>query len=160
VSSNSAICVSNKYLEFDAFFINSRKPKLFTGDSLKGCETFDYLRCTVFLNPRLPFLNPDSTSIRRTVTMKNCHTGMSQFPHTERETTRNNLFKDRDEVNRRGVSECDGRVCDFQVVYYESRKWDLKIRLLMNEGRCDERLKGRVEESTCLTYTGLHDKTN
>ncbi len=24
--------------------------------------------------------------------------------------------------------------------------------------RCDERLKARVEESTCLTYTGLHDK--
>jgi hypothetical protein len=25
----------------------------------------------------------------------------------------------------------------------------------MNEGRCDERLKARVEESTSLTYTGL-----
>jgi hypothetical protein len=25
--------------------------------------------------------------------------------------------------------------------------------------RCDERLKVRVEESTCLTCTGLHDKT-
>ena len=24
----------------------------------------------------------------------------------------------------------------------------------MNDGRCDERLKTRVEESTCLTYTG------
>ncbi len=24
----------------------------------------------------------------------------------------------------------------------------------MNEVRCDERLKARVEESTCLTYTG------
>jgi hypothetical protein len=35
-------------------------------------------------------------------------------------------------------------------VYHESRKWDLKIRL-MNEGRCDERLKAWVEESTCLT---------
>ena len=45
------------------------------------------------------------------------------------------------------------------VVYYESRKRELKIRL-MNEGRCDERLKVRVEESTCLRYTGLHDKTN
>ncbi len=45
------------------------------------------------------------------------------------------------------------------IVYYESRKRELKIRL-MNEGRCDERLKARVEESTCLTYTGLHDKTN
>ncbi len=36
------------------------------------------------------------------------------------------------------------------------RKGELKIRL-MNEGRCDERLKARVEESTWLTYTGLHD---
>ena len=33
------------------------------------------------------------------------------------------------------------------VVYYESRKRELKIRL-MNEGRSDERLKDRVEEST------------
>jgi hypothetical protein len=45
-----------------------------------------------------------------------------------------------------------------KVVYYESRKRDLMIRLL-NEGHCDERLKGRVEESTCLTYSGLSDKT-
>jgi hypothetical protein len=45
------------------------------------------------------------------------------------------------------------------IVEYKSRKRELKIRL-MNEGRCDERLKTRVEESTCLTYTGLHDKTN
>jgi hypothetical protein len=37
-------------------------------------------------------------------------------------------------------------------VYYESRNRELKIRL-MNEGRSDERLKTRVEESTCLTYT-------
>jgi hypothetical protein len=35
------------------------------------------------------------------------------------------------------------------VVHYESRKRELTIRL-MNEGRCDERLKARVEESTCL----------
>ena len=46
-----------------------------------------------------------------------------------------------------------------KFVYYESRKRELKIRL-MNEGRSDERLKDRVEESTWLTYTGLHDKTN
>jgi hypothetical protein len=46
-----------------------------------------------------------------------------------------------------------------EVVYYVSRNRELNIRL-MNEGRCDERLKGRVEESTYLTYTGLHDKTN
>jgi hypothetical protein len=44
-------------------------------------------------------------------------------------------------------------------VYYESRNRELKRRLL-NEGRCDERQKPKVEESTCLTYTGLHDKTN
>ncbi len=50
-------------------------------------------------------------------------------------------------------------ICEEAVVYYESRKRELKIRL-MNEGRCDERLKARVEESTCLTYTGLYDKTN
>jgi hypothetical protein len=47
----------------------------------------------------------------------------------------------------------------YWIVYYESRKRELKIRL-MNEGRCDERLKDRVEESAHLTYTGLHDKTN
>jgi hypothetical protein len=45
------------------------------------------------------------------------------------------------------------------VVYYESRKRELKIRL-MNEGRCDKRLKGRTEESTYLTYTRSQDKTN
>ena len=45
------------------------------------------------------------------------------------------------------------------VVYYKSRNRDLEIRL-MHEGRYDERLKTRVEESTSLTYTGLHDKTN
>jgi hypothetical protein len=45
------------------------------------------------------------------------------------------------------------------VVYYKSRKREIKIRL-MDESRCDERLKGRVQEGTCLTYTGLHDKTN
>jgi hypothetical protein len=44
-------------------------------------------------------------------------------------------------------------------VYYESRKRELQRRLI-NEGRCDERLKVKVEESTCLTYTGLNDKTN
>jgi hypothetical protein len=46
-----------------------------------------------------------------------------------------------------------------ELVYYESRKRELKTRL-MNEGRCDEKLKVRFEESTYLTYTGLHDKTN
>jgi hypothetical protein len=28
----------------------------------------------------------------------------------------------------------------------------------MNEGQYDERLNPGVQESTCLTYTGLHDK--
>ena len=50
-------------------------------------------------------------------------------------------------------------IVQVSVVYYESRKRDLQIRL-MNEGRCDGRLKTRVEESTYLTYTGLYDKTN
>jgi hypothetical protein len=45
------------------------------------------------------------------------------------------------------------------IVYYESRKREVKRRLI-NEGRYDERLKVKVEESTCLTYTGLNDKTN
>jgi hypothetical protein len=73
------------------------------------------------------------------------------------------------------MHECDGRTHDQdtmvapltpkstedqgEVVNYESKKREIKIRL-MNEGRCDERLKARVEESTCLTYTGLHDKPN
>jgi hypothetical protein len=45
------------------------------------------------------------------------------------------------------------------VVYYESRKGELKI-MLMNEGRYDERLKTSVEESTCLTYTGEKKKSS
>jgi hypothetical protein len=45
------------------------------------------------------------------------------------------------------------------IVSYESKKREIKIRL-MNAGRCDERLKVRVQESTCLTYTGLHVETN
>ena len=66
--------------------------------------------------------------------------------------------RDKDKVNKREIHECDGRPYDpdtncllikLSVVYYESRKWEVKIRL-MNEGWCDERLKGRDEESTCL----------
>jgi hypothetical protein len=41
------------------------------------------------------------------------------------------------------------------MVYYESIKWELKIRPKY-ECRCDERLKTKSEESTRLTYTGLH----
>jgi hypothetical protein len=38
-----------------------------------------------------------------------------------------------------------------KVVSYESRKREVKIRLL-NEGRYDERLQGRIEESTVVYY--------
>ncbi len=56
------------------------------------------------------------------------------------------------------INEKDSRR-QFSVVYYESRKRELKRRRV-NEGRCYERLKAKVEESTCIAYTGLHDKTN
>ncbi len=45
------------------------------------------------------------------------------------------------------------------LVLLQIEKRELKITL-MNESRCDERLKARVQEATCLTYIGLHDKTN
>ena len=45
------------------------------------------------------------------------------------------------------------------VVYYESIKRELKTKLI-HECRCDERLKTKVEESTRLACTVLHDKTN
>jgi hypothetical protein len=68
------------------------------------------------------------------------------------------LTVDFPEVDTQNIFQVFGSFHE-KVVYYESRKREVKIRL-MNEGRCDERLKARVEESTCLTYTGLHDKTN
>ncbi len=43
------------------------------------------------------------------------------------------------------------------VVYYESRKRELKKRR-KNEDRCDERLKTKDEESTCLPSTGFHEE--
>jgi hypothetical protein len=42
----------------------------------------------------------------------------------------------------------------FMIVYYESRKRDLKTRPTY-DCRCDERLKTKSEKSTRLTYTGL-----
>ena len=58
------------------------------------------------------------------------------------------------------VVYCEPRKRELKMcVYYESRKRALKRRLI-NEGRCDERLKVKVEESTYLSYTELHDKTN
>jgi hypothetical protein len=44
---------------------------------------------------------------------------------------------------------------DTLVVYYESIKRELKIRPTY-DCRCDERLKTKTEDSTRLTYTGLH----
>ena len=45
------------------------------------------------------------------------------------------------------------RVTEF-IVYYESIKWELKIRFIY-ECRCDERLQAKTKEFTHLTYTGL-----
>jgi hypothetical protein len=42
-------------------------------------------------------------------------------------------------------------------VYYESKKRNLKKRR-QNECRCDERLKTKDAESTCLGYTGLQEE--
>ena len=44
--------------------------------------------------------------------------------------------------------------CPIKVVYYESIKRELKTRPIY-ECRCDERLKPKDDESTCLTHTGL-----
>jgi hypothetical protein len=41
------------------------------------------------------------------------------------------------------------------LLYNESIKRELKTRPI-NECRCDQRLKTKVEESTHLVYTGLH----
>ena len=43
---------------------------------------------------------------------------------------------------------------DMCVVYYESMKRELKTRPIY-ECRCDERLKTKAEESTCLSDTGF-----
>jgi hypothetical protein len=43
---------------------------------------------------------------------------------------------------------------DMTIVYYETIKRNLNKRLIY-ECRCDERLKGKDEGSTCLIYTGL-----
>ena len=40
------------------------------------------------------------------------------------------------------------------VVYYESIKRELKTRPIY-DCRCDEKLKPKDDESTCVTYTGL-----
>ncbi len=54
------------------------------------------------------------------------------------------------ELKAPGPSNSEGRMSaqypNKFIVYYESRKRELKIRL-MNEGRCDERLKAGVQES-------------
>ncbi len=71
------------------------------------------------------------------------------------ESMKRKLIENKD---KRNVSFCVS-ISIYREVYYESRKRELKRRLI-NEGRCDERLKAKVEGSTCLTYTGLNDKTN
>jgi hypothetical protein len=58
--------------------------------------------------------------------------------------------KDKDEVNKREIHECVGRLRE----NYESIKRELQRRLIY-EYRCDERLKTKNEESTRLTDTGL-----
>ena len=45
------------------------------------------------------------------------------------------------------------------VVYYESIKRELKTKPIY-ECLCDERPKHKAEESTRLSCTGVHDKTN
>jgi hypothetical protein len=45
------------------------------------------------------------------------------------------------------------------IVYYESRKRELKTRPIY-ECRCDERLKTKSEKSTRLAYTGLLGERN
>jgi hypothetical protein len=44
-------------------------------------------------------------------------------------------------------------------VYYESIKWELKIRC-MYECRCDERLQTKTKKFTCLVYPGLGPTVN
>ena len=67
------------------------------------------------------------------------------------------LPRDKDEINKREIHECDGRAHDqqgFFFVYYESIKWEVKRRLIY-EYQYDERLKTKNEESTHLEDTGL-----
>jgi hypothetical protein len=45
-------------------------------------------------------------------------------------------------------------IINFRVVYYESRKRDLKIKPIY-ECRCDERLQTKTNRFTRLSYTGL-----
>ncbi len=54
--------------------------------------------------------------------------------------------------NSESLSQRWRRSC--KVVYYESRKREVKTRP-MYECRCDERLKTKPEKSAPLTYTGL-----
>jgi hypothetical protein len=52
---------------------------------------------------------------------------------------------------------CDERLKPREIGdYYETIKRELNKRLIY-ECWCDERLRSRVEGSTCLGYTGLHE---
>jgi hypothetical protein len=63
-------------------------------------------------------------------------------------------------LNNKSVSqrETQGSGKAYNLVYYESRKRELERRPIY-ECRYDERLRTKVEKSTCLTYTGLKIKT-
>jgi len=50
------------------------------------------------------------------------------------------------------ISYEEGDCKVFRVFYYETINRELNKRLIY-ECRCDERLKIKVERSTCLTYT-------
>ena len=54
--------------------------------------------------------------------------------------------KDRDEVNRREVCECDGRVCDLEVIGAPSRL--RLIRKVVTLVRIDETHDLSIEEKT------------
>ena len=53
-----------------------------------------------------------------------------------------------------GFSYEENAALDSTQLYYESMKREVKTRP-MYDCRCDERLKTKAEESTCLVYTGL-----
>ena len=82
------------------------------------------------------------------------------MPHIHWVARQNKLEipKDKDEVNKQDIHDCDGRAHDpdwvFSAVYYESIKRKLKIKCIY-ECRCYERLQTKTKEFTRLAYTGL-----
>ncbi len=79
--------------------------------------------------------------------------------------------KTREGVRTGGARRDSNHTPSSAAFYYESMNRKLEPRKPIYECRCNgrlqtkrftrlARLKGRVEESTCLTCTGLHGKTN